>query len=100
MVIYLLSLMSSNELKPLARVVELVDSLASGASARKGVRVRLPPRAPRRSKRCIVCSDFFYKKSERTHFIAPPFQITTAALGCDLVSPLCGVFLILQKYRL
>ena len=33
-----------------ARVVELVDSLASGASARKGVRVRLPPRAPRRSK--------------------------------------------------
>ena len=47
MVIYLLSLMSSNELKPLARVVELVDSLASGASARKGVRVRLPPRAPK-----------------------------------------------------
>ena len=84
----------------LARVVELVDSLASGASARKGVRVRLPPRAPRRSKRHIVCSDFFYKKSERTHFIAPPFQITTAALGCDLASPLCGVFLILQKYRL
>ena len=32
-----------------ARVVELVDSLASGASARKGVRVRLPPRAPMRS---------------------------------------------------
>ena len=31
-----------------ARVVELVDSLASGASARKGVRVRLPPRAPSR----------------------------------------------------
>ena len=31
-----------------ARVVELVDSLASGASARKGVRVRLPPRAPKR----------------------------------------------------
>ena len=83
-----------------ARVVELVDSLASGASARKGVRVRLPPRAPRRSKRHIVCSDFFYEKSERTHFIAPPFQITTAALGCDLASPLCGVFLILQKYRL
>ena len=24
----------------------MVDSLASGASARKGVRVRLPPRAP------------------------------------------------------
>ena len=29
-----------------ARVVELADSLASGASARKGVRVQLPPRAP------------------------------------------------------
>ena len=51
MVIYLLSLMSSNELKPLARVVELVDSLASGASARKGVRVRLPPRAPKAERR-------------------------------------------------
>ena len=39
-----------NGAKPLARVVELVDSLASGASVRKDVRVRLPPRAPRRSK--------------------------------------------------
>ena len=46
---------------------------------------------PRRSKRQIVCSDFF-KKSERIYFAAPPSQITTAALGCDLVSPLCGVF--------
>ena len=34
----------------------------------------------------------FYKKSERTHFVAPPFQITTAALGCDLVSQLRGIF--------
>lgn len=32
-------------------MVELVDSLASGASARKGVRVRLPPRAPQRDIR-------------------------------------------------
>ena len=46
-----------------ARVVELVDSLASGASARKGVRVRLPPRAPRRSKLHIACSDFFKSQS-------------------------------------
>jgi len=46
---------------------------------------------PRRSKRQIVCSDFF-KKSERIYFAAPPSQITTAALGCDLVSPLRGVF--------
>ena len=36
----------NSAVQPLARVVELVDSLASGASARKGVRVRLPPRAP------------------------------------------------------
>ena len=52
-----------------ARVVELVDSLASGASARKGVRVRLPPRAPQsrynldilgRTPRVSRGSDFFY----------------------------------------
>jgi len=29
---------------------------------------------------------------ERTHFVAPPFQITTAVPGCDLVPPLRGVF--------
>ena len=33
-----------------------------------------------------------FKKSERIYFAAPPSQITTAALGCDLGSPLCGVF--------
>ncbi|EHM42901.1 hypothetical protein HMPREF0372_03058, partial [Flavonifractor plautii ATCC 29863] len=38
---------------------------------------------PRRSKRQIVCSDFF-KKSERIYFAAPPSQITTAALGCEI----------------
>ena len=38
----------------------MVDSLASGASARKGVRVRLPPRAPTRRKRHIACDEFFY----------------------------------------
>ena len=41
-----------------ARVVELVDSLASGASARKGVRVRLPPRAPPKIRNPKV-PDFF-----------------------------------------
>ena len=46
-----------NGAKPLARVVELVDSLASGASARKGVRVRLPPRAP--AKRTSNQMSFF-----------------------------------------
>lgn len=43
-----------------ARVVELVDSLASGASARKGVRVRLPPRAPQKGHPfgCPFCFGF------------------------------------------
>ena len=49
----------NSAVQPLARVVELVDSLASGASARKGVRVRLPPRAPARRKRHIACDEFF-----------------------------------------
>ena len=44
---------------PNARVVELVDSLASGASARKGVWVRLPPRAPKKHSHplggCVFC---------------------------------------------
>ena len=37
-----------------------------------------------------VCSNFL--RVERTHFVAPPFQITTAVPGCDLVPPLRGVF--------
>ena len=36
--------------------MELVDALASGASARKGVRVRLPPRAPKKkTHNFVVC---------------------------------------------
>ena len=50
--------LSCAERVPHARVVELVDSLASGASARKGVRVRLPPRAPRRDIRKDVPFSF------------------------------------------
>ena len=37
-----------------------------------------------------VCSNFL--RVERTHFVVPPFQITTAVPGCDLVPPLRGVF--------
>ena len=33
----------------------------------------------------ISLAPTFLQKSERTHAAAPPFQITTAALGCDLV---------------
>ena len=65
----IITLALSKTVRPLARVVELVDSLASGASARKGVRVRLPPRAPQsrynldilgRTPRVSRGSDFFY----------------------------------------
>ena len=49
----------NSAVQPLARVVELVDSLASGASARKGVRVRLPPRAP--SEYPLGYSDFLLR---------------------------------------
>jgi len=45
---------------------------------RNGSRVLLP--APRRSKLCITCSDFF-QKSERTHSAAPPFQPRPACAG-------------------
>ena len=51
-----------------ARVVELVDSLASGASARKGVRVRLPPRAPKRRTSAVQVF-FFYLNLSLTKII-------------------------------
>ena len=47
-----------------ARVVELVDSLASGASARKGVRVRLPPRAPQKRTRRKSCPFLWTPRAE------------------------------------
>ena len=56
-----------NGAKPLARVVELVDSLASGASVRKDVRVRLPPRAPRRSK--VRFAPAFFMPAAKTHAV-------------------------------
>ena len=69
---------------PCAGVLELVDEVDSKSIASDGVRVRVPPPVPRRSKLCIACSDFL-QKSERTHAAAPPFQIEPAALGFDLV---------------
>ena len=53
---------------PLARVVELVDSLASGASARKGVRVRLPPRAPPGYPK--GCPGFYLSDSAPSRFLS------------------------------
>ena len=67
-----------------AGVLELVDEVDSKSIASDGVRVRVPPPAPRRSKLHIACSDFF-QKSERAHCAAPPFQIEPASLGFDLV---------------
>ena len=52
-----------------ARVVELVDSLASGASARKGVRVRLPPRAPKKVLEPHGSKAFFF-----FNFCTAPFE--------------------------
>ena len=60
------------------------------------------PLAPRRSKLCIACSDFF-QKSERACAAAPPFQTGPAAAGLRfgfsvvLQSPLCsGLFFCLR----
>ena len=58
------------------------NSKSSGSDT---VRVRPPPPAPRRRGLHIVRDDFFIQKSSLTHSVAPPFQITTATLGCDLV---------------
>ena len=44
-----------------AGVMELVDVTDSKSVGSDTVWVRVPPPAPRRSKLCIACSDFFYK---------------------------------------
>ena len=62
-----------------ARVVELVDSLASGASARKGVRVRLPPRAPK--ERFERISLFFF----HSYSLAPCFPEQTEEQGAAVL---------------
>ena len=70
----------------------MVDSLASGASARKGVRVRLPPRAPRRSK-VRFAPTFFMSAEEKTssaRSFAPPFQTEPAIAGLAVGGPPCG----------
>ena len=93
----------NSAVQPLARVVELVDSLASGASARKGVRVRLPPRAPARRKRHIVCDEFFMlriKNSSRTHSAALRFRIGFACAGFRFGAAALRRFcFISRKYR-
>ena len=54
--------------------------------------VRIHPPPPRRSKLHIACSDFLFKKSERAHSAAPPFQPRPAALGSRLVAAFGGFF--------
>ncbi len=60
--------------------MELVDVVDSKSTGSDTVPVRARPPAPRRSKLCIACSDFF-QKSERTHAAAPPFQPRPACAG-------------------
>ena len=59
-------------LRKYAKVVELADSLDSGSSARKGVRVQIPPFAP-------------YNKA--------PKDYTLGALYYNMVSSLINLFL-------
>ena len=58
----------------------MVDVADSKSAAGDSVPVRVRSPAPRRSKLCIACSDFF-QKSERTHSAAPPFQPRSACAG-------------------
>ena len=58
----------------------MVDVADSKSAAGDSVPVRVRSPAPRRSKLCIACSDFF-QKSERTHSAAPPFQPRPACAG-------------------
>ncbi len=44
------------------RVAELVDALASGASGRKAMRVRVPPRPPNIVKSCVVGIYYFQRQ--------------------------------------
>ena len=54
-------------------MAELADARDLKSLGREAIRVRAPSPAPRRSKLCIACSDFF-QKSERAHAAAPPFR--------------------------
>ena len=71
----------NSAVQPLARVVELVDSLASGASARKGVRVRLPPRAPKRRTSAVQVF-FFYLNLSLTTSPCPVSVKGSSAVRC------------------
>ena len=77
------------------------SSMAECQLPKLNTRVRFPSPAPCRCGRHIVRSDFFIKKSLLTHFVAAPFQITTAALGCDLVfgRPLLGASILFHHYK-
>ena len=68
--------------------VEKVFSISLGARCREFE----SPHSDHVGASFVSLAPTFLQKSERTHAAAHPFQITTAALGCDLVSPLRGVF--------
>ena len=68
--------------------------LSEGSDTHLGARCREfeSPHSDHVGASFVSLAPTFLQKSERTHAAAHPFQITTAALGCDLVSPLRGVF--------
>ena len=68
-----------------AGMMELADVLDSKSSGSDTVRVRPPLPAPRRSKRHIVCSDFFKSQSALILLLLLS-KSQPLALGCDLVS--------------
>ena len=72
-----------------AGVAELADARDLKSLGREAIRVRAPSPAPRRSKLCIACSDFF-QKSGRARSAAPPFQTGPAVAGLRFGMPPCG----------
>ena len=71
-----------------ADMAELADAHGSGPCESNFMEVQVLLSAPRRSKLYIACSDFFCKKSERTHAAAPPLsQKATFASAIQLQAP-------------
>ena len=77
-----------------AGVLELVDEVDSKSIASDGVRVRVPPPAPRRSKVRFAPTSFMptAKKTSSARSLAPSFQLQPAPLGSQLVCRPVGGF--------
>src|SRR5215207_10713349 len=64
-----------------ARVAELADALASGASTRKGVGVQVPPRAPRLIDESPRSCGGFFVRMAADHRIRPDLSHSVAPAG-------------------